>query len=45
MKSAGDERLSSTVPPEEPIGDRVVAVLFLLAIGAFAIMLVWLVGR
>lgn len=31
--------------PEEPAGDRVVLVLLLLAAGAFAIMLVWLVGR
>lgn len=31
--------------PDEPAGDRVVVVLLLLAAGAFAVMLVWLVGR
>lgn len=31
--------------PDELAGDRVVLVLLLLAAGAFAVMLIWLVGR
>lgn len=31
--------------PEEPAGDRVLALLLILAAGALALMLVWLVGR
>ena len=31
--------------PEDPLGDRLLAALTILAAGAFALMLVWLVGR
>lgn len=31
--------------PDGPAGDRFLAALLVLAVGAFALMLVWLVGR
>jgi hypothetical protein len=31
--------------PDEPAGDRMLALLLILAAGAMALMLVWLIGR
>jgi hypothetical protein len=31
--------------PSAPPGDRVMLILLLVAVGAFAVMLIWLVGR
>ena len=38
--AARDDKL-----PEDPPGDRVLAALLILATGAFALMLVWLLGH
>lgn len=31
--------------PEQPLGDRFIAVVLVLSAGAFALMLIWLLGR
>jgi hypothetical protein len=46
-RQEGERRVVSSRDqiPGEPAGDRILTVVLILSVGAFAVMLVWLIGR